>query len=196
MHKQIGALTTAFSLLALVSQSSPAAPVERFYYLTGLDPQGDNWLALRSEPSLTHGSRLMKMGPDTFLVVLARKNAWMEVRTTTGQTGWAMSKYVACCKQVGSETESHADSRAALAVAFRAQAKSLQHMHLEKAVIVSGWALQNWGDENSGGEALFRLDHGGGWVLMDTGGGAWDVPSLLSAGVPRAIAEQLLAAEQ
>jgi Bacterial SH3 domain len=199
MRRSTVALLIAMVPATLSLEPTSAASQDHYYYLVDLDPHGDNWLALRSEPSLRHGSRLAKMGPETLLVVLGRKNEWVEVRTTTGQTGWAMSKYIACCKQLETETKGHANSRTestALANAFRAQAKSLQHMRLEKAVIVSGWALQNWDDENAGGEALFRLDRARGWILIDTGGGAWDLPSLLSAGVPQAIAKQLLIGEQ
>jgi hypothetical protein len=77
--------------------SSAAAPTQ-YHYITGLDPNGDNWLALRSEPGLKLGSRLMKMGPETLLTVLERKGAWARVRTSAGDIGWTSSKYIACCR--------------------------------------------------------------------------------------------------
>jgi hypothetical protein len=75
---------------------------ERFHYLVGLERSGDNWLALRSEPSGQRGIRLMKMGPDTLLTVLGREGEWLNVRLRSGETGWAHSKYIACCRDAAS----------------------------------------------------------------------------------------------
>lgn len=69
----------------------------RYSYLVGLDPRGDNWLALRSGPNGT-GSRLMKMGPETLLTVLHRQGKWNYVQLRTGETGWAHGDYIACCR--------------------------------------------------------------------------------------------------
>jgi uncharacterized caspase-like protein len=66
-------------------------------YLVGLDPAGDNWLALRSEPA-GRGYRILKMGPDTRLVVIGRQGAWSQVRLESGEVGWASSRYIACCR--------------------------------------------------------------------------------------------------
>lgn len=74
--------------------------VESYHYIVGLDPLGDNWLALRSEPSTKRGARLMKMGPDTLLEVLGREGTWLLVRLRTGEVGWAHAKYIACCKEL------------------------------------------------------------------------------------------------
>lgn len=62
-------------------------------------------------------------------------------------------------------------------------------------VVVMPYALQNWGDENAGNQALLKYDSATGWTVVSQGGGAWDVPSLESQGVPAAIAEQLIAGE-
>jgi len=68
------------------------------YYIVGLNPNGDDWLALRSEPSFTRGTQIMKMGPDTLMTVVGRDGAWLHVQLTTGEVGWAHSQYLACCK--------------------------------------------------------------------------------------------------
>lgn len=68
-----------------------------FSYPNGLDPRGDNWLALRSEPN-GRGVRLQKMGPETLMTVIGQEGAWLRVRLTTGETGWALGRYLACCR--------------------------------------------------------------------------------------------------
>ena len=69
-----------------------------FLYPVGLDPNGDNWLALRSEP-YGRGVRIRKMGPDALLELLGREGDWLRVRLVgTGEVGWASGKYLACCR--------------------------------------------------------------------------------------------------
>jgi hypothetical protein len=63
------------------------------FYVTGLDPNGDNWLALKSAPDLKSG-RLRKLAPDTPLTLLSRNGSWMQVRLDDGAEGWVYSKYV------------------------------------------------------------------------------------------------------
>ncbi len=75
-------------------------PTEQVYYLAGLDPTGDNWLALRSDPSTTRGRILRKMGPDTLLKVLDRRGKWLRIRLLSGEQGWAYSGFIACCREV------------------------------------------------------------------------------------------------
>ena len=80
----------------------PVAPAAKQYaYIVGLDPNGDNFLALRTEPSSRTGSRLMKMGPDTMFEILATQGEWDQIRLPTGEVGWAAARYIACCRQVG-----------------------------------------------------------------------------------------------
>lgn len=80
----------------LKSGTDSAAP--SFYYVTGLDPNGNNWLALRTAPSFQAPWSTTHMGPDTLLTVIDRSGEWLQVRLQNGETGWANSKYVACCK--------------------------------------------------------------------------------------------------
>jgi hypothetical protein len=49
------------------TRAQPQAPVGGYHYVSGLDPNGDNWLALRSEPSGRSGFAKKRMGPGTLL---------------------------------------------------------------------------------------------------------------------------------
>nr|WP_295466558.1 SH3 domain-containing protein [Mesorhizobium sp.] len=63
-------------------------------YVAGLDPHGDNFLALRAGPD-TSFRTIRRLGPDTILVVLARRGQWLRVRMEDGTEGWAFGRYVA-----------------------------------------------------------------------------------------------------
>jgi len=63
------------------------------YYVTGLNPNGDNWLALKSGPDLK-ATRLCKLPPETPLTLLSCNGEWMRVLLDDGQEGWVYSKYV------------------------------------------------------------------------------------------------------
>jgi hypothetical protein len=64
---------------------------------------------------------------------------------------------------------------------------------LGKLTVVDGYALQDWGTEHTGGQALLKFSLSSGkWMLVEMGGGAWDAGSLVSVGVPRAIAALLM----
>jgi tetratricopeptide (TPR) repeat protein len=79
---------------ATTSGSRPDA----LHYIVGLDPKGDNWLALRSEPGFNRGVRLRQLGPETLMRVTNRSGEWAQVQLQTGEIGWVYSKYIACCK--------------------------------------------------------------------------------------------------
>jgi hypothetical protein len=66
---------------------------DKRYFVSGLDPNGDNWLALKSGPDLK-ATRLRKLPPDTPLTLLSRNGEWMRVLLDDGQEGWVYSKYV------------------------------------------------------------------------------------------------------
>jgi hypothetical protein len=70
---------------------------QNFHYVTGLDPQGDNWLALKSAPNID-APRLAKLPPDTLLTVLGQQGSWLRVRLRNGSEGWTAARYVACCR--------------------------------------------------------------------------------------------------
>ena len=86
---------------ALILGSPPNSGSEsvaeaRYSYPVNLNPNGDNWLALRTEPG--GGVRIMKMGPDTLFTVVGEQGDWAHVRLRTGETGWAAKAYIGCCK--------------------------------------------------------------------------------------------------
>lgn len=70
-----------------------------YSYVTGLDPKGDNFLALRTSPA-AEGVRIATMGPDTLLRVVESQGVWRRVVLLDGLSGWAHSKWIACCKTV------------------------------------------------------------------------------------------------
>ena len=70
-----------------------------YYYVTGLDPYGDNWLALRDQPSFNSSwSPYVRMGPGTPVSVIGSSGEWLRVRLLSGDVGWANSQYLACCR--------------------------------------------------------------------------------------------------
>jgi hypothetical protein len=91
-----------------IKTSPPAAPRtavsalpqgQSYHYVTGLDPRGDNWLALKSAPNI-NAPRLAKMPPDTLLTVVEQQGGWLHVRLRNGSEGWAASRYIACCRSI------------------------------------------------------------------------------------------------
>lgn len=70
---------------------------EKFYYVGTVRPP-DPWLALRTEPSARSGDRIMKMPQGTLLRLIERRGFWWRVALTTGEEGWAHSKWIKCCK--------------------------------------------------------------------------------------------------
>lgn len=97
---------------ALPQQPAPAAPrpapteptraqpaAHSYSYVTGLDPNGDNFLALRTNPTAT-GVRMATLGPDTLLDVLESQGVWRRVALLDGTTGWAHGNWIKCCRSV------------------------------------------------------------------------------------------------
>ncbi|GJD54674.1 caspase family protein [Methylobacterium dankookense] len=81
-------------------QAAPRVPATAsFSYPIGLDPSGDNWVALRSLPSGSAGTRLAKLGPNALFTVVGRQGAWVAVRLPSGQGGWVHGDYVGCCRR-------------------------------------------------------------------------------------------------
>ena len=93
-------LTPAVAALGLALAGPALAQVqpEALSYPVGLDPSGDNFLALRSLPSGSEGVRLARLGPDTLFREIGRQGAWTRVQLPTGETGWVSSRYVGCCR--------------------------------------------------------------------------------------------------
>ena len=89
------------ALASLVAIGAPAlaqVQQERFSYPVGLDPYGDNFLALRSLPSGTEGVRIARLGPNTLFTEIGRQGGWARIRLPDGQTGWVSARFVGCCR--------------------------------------------------------------------------------------------------
>lgn len=103
--REISARIVLITLAALALGSARASAQvrqERFSYPVGLDPYGDNFLALRSLPSGTEGVRIARLGPGTVFTELGRQAGWVNIVLPSGQTGWVSARYVGCCRTVGS----------------------------------------------------------------------------------------------
>ncbi|MGO4677981.1 SH3 domain-containing protein [Bosea sp. 2YAB26] len=68
------------------------------HFVTGLDPLGDNWLALKAGPEL-RSKRLAKLPPDTPLRVSEHSGRWLSVEIPDGRSGWVAREYVGCCRR-------------------------------------------------------------------------------------------------
>lgn len=68
------------------------------------------------------------------------------------------------------------------------------NIKVRATVVESGYALQVWIGDNTGGEALLKFDSAqNAWVIVDPGGGSWSLEGLVSFGVPEDTAQALLA---
>lgn len=72
---------------------SLAALPARAEYVGGLNPAGDNFLALRTGPS-TRFPMILPMWPGTYLTVIGRDGRWLNVELQDGTRGWAYDAYV------------------------------------------------------------------------------------------------------
>ena len=71
-----------------------------YQYVTGLDPGGWNWLALRNAPEVSaEWSKTIQIGPDTPLTVIGQSGDFTKVRLRSGETGWVTALHVGCCRQ-------------------------------------------------------------------------------------------------
>jgi carboxyl-terminal processing protease len=95
-RKACGAITTAAVSRSVAAQPAPAAAAS-WHFVTGLDPKGDNFLALKVAPNVS-SARIEKMGPNTLLKIIGSQGEWRQVQLRDGRTGWAHSRYIACCK--------------------------------------------------------------------------------------------------
>ncbi len=62
----------------------------------GLDPAGNNWLALRQEPNYQAAWLTTRMGPGILVRRLGRAGDWVHIRLSDGETGWAKAKFLSC----------------------------------------------------------------------------------------------------
>jgi uncharacterized caspase-like protein len=82
---------------APLTQPKVERVTESYSYVTGLDPKGDNFLALRSAPG-PDGVRIATMGPDTLVKVIESRGVWRRVALLDGSSGWAHGNWIACCR--------------------------------------------------------------------------------------------------
>ena len=104
MRRVVLSRLVAVLTLAIAANAPASAQVqpESFSYPVGLDPYGDNFLALRSLPSATQGVRLARLGPDTLFTEIGRQGGWVNIQLPSGQTGWVSARYVGCCRTAAS----------------------------------------------------------------------------------------------
>lgn len=98
----VAARLALFALCLVVLSPGLAAAQNGYHYIVGLNPHGDNFLALRSEPSTQYGYRLARLGPETLLAPTGeRSGGWLAVEVmntaNAGMFGWVSSRYVRCC---------------------------------------------------------------------------------------------------
>jgi hypothetical protein len=95
----IGGKRQAVATTAKPAEQSQVGPKRTgLYYIRGLNPRGDNWLALKTEPNL-QSPRIAQLGPDTLLVSDGtRVGQWLKVETLDGRYGWVAARFTACCK--------------------------------------------------------------------------------------------------
>ncbi len=86
-------------MLEVEAPSRPTGATPTYpHFVTGLDPLGDNWLALKASPDL-RSKRLAKLAPDTPLRVSDRSGRWISVELPDGRSGWVAREYVGCCRR-------------------------------------------------------------------------------------------------
>ena len=68
-----------------------------YHYVGDVRPP-DDWLSLRTVPSDKGGARIMKMPAGTLFKVTEKRGVWWHVELRDGQTGWAHSNWIRCCK--------------------------------------------------------------------------------------------------
>ncbi len=72
-----------------------------FHYVAGIDPASRYpWLALRSAPDPNAGWSDTHLEEGTLLTVLEQQSGYSRVRLQSGETGWASSRFIACCRKV------------------------------------------------------------------------------------------------
>ncbi|MEO1387910.1 MAG: hypothetical protein AAFV85_11120 [Cyanobacteria bacterium J06634_6] len=86
-------------------------------------------------------------------------------------------------------------NRATLAHLQEGQENSSQIPTVRRTVVDEGYALVTWIWGEAGGQSVLSLTDDG-WQVIASGGGAVDVSVMEEAGVPTAIAQQLIESDQ
>jgi len=90
--------------IAVIGIATSALAYDGEQYVTcNLDPNGDNWVALKAAPDL-RAQRLMKLGPGTFLITMEpyAQGKWRQVIVQkdmqdwsyAGPSGWVYTDYI------------------------------------------------------------------------------------------------------
>jgi len=90
--------------IAVIGIATSALAYDGEQYVTcNLDPNGDNWVALKAAPDL-RAQRLMKLGPGTFLITTEpyAQGKWRQVIVQkdmqdwsyAGSSGWVYTDYI------------------------------------------------------------------------------------------------------
>lgn len=112
----------------------------------------------------------------------------------TGTNNFPDNAYVPYPSTTPGSTGGTPDEQAARA-AYQAalSADNPDNIKVQQTVAKSGYALQVWSGDNTGGEALLKFDSAqNAWVIVDPGGGQWSLEGLVSMGVPEETAQALL----
>ena len=72
------------------------AELQDFYYVCCAKPP-DDWLSLRTRPR--GGREIRQMANGTLLKVIDQSGLWWQIETRDGQSGWAHSNWIKCCKK-------------------------------------------------------------------------------------------------
>lgn len=97
MANGLGIAVTVLEVESTQATPPPAALPPVLHYVTGLDPNGDNWLALKEGPDI-RSRRLAKLASGTSLLVEEKRGRWWRVTLADGRKGWVASEYVGCCR--------------------------------------------------------------------------------------------------
>jgi hypothetical protein len=143
----------------------------------------------------------MKIFITLFLLIAIGFGVWFFIfRQNTGSTNQGANLPYASSTQVvhssGGETTSTTETVYTpdeVARQFTTNISNSNKISLYKTTVIGDYALQEWADENKGGQALLRYSGSTGWIIITMGGGAWNAAGLIEQGVPKDVAERLIA---
>ena len=84
---RISAFLSVISTVLLAQSPASAS------YVCGLNPNGDNYLSMRSGPS-SRSRELLRLAPGTYLEIQAARGSWYKVVANGSYVGWVFSQYV------------------------------------------------------------------------------------------------------
>lgn len=90
--------------------------------------------------------------------------------------------------------EADAQVRSAIEDVFKRENPYAGTLTLSETVVLDGYALAIFEDENVGGMAAFKVESDGTWTLLGTDGGAFSPEGLAELGVPLDIGRRLVPA--